>query len=72
MPTTQSIVNTPANVATQFDESRFVSHQKSFHQSAAMTAAQMIRFQYTRTAKNEFRRECLEHLKASLSGSASA
>jgi hypothetical protein len=62
--------NTPTNVATRFAESQFVSHQKSFHQSAAMNAAQMIRFQYTRNAKNEFRRECLEHLRASLSGGA--
>lgn len=63
-------INTHANVATQFLDSHFVSHQKSFHQSAAMTAAQMIRFQYTRNAKNEFRRECLDHLRASLSGGA--
>lgn len=52
--------------ATRFGDSAFVSHAKSFHQSAAMSAAQMIRFQYTRESKNEFRRECLDHLKASL------
>jgi len=65
-------INTPEHVATRFDESHFVSHAKSFHQAAALHAARMIGFQYTRNAKNEFRRECLGHLKASLSGSASA
>ncbi|WP_434695192.1 hypothetical protein J3P89_18260 [Pseudomonas sp. Z1-14] len=65
-------INPPNSVATQFSDSHFVSYQKSFHQSAAMAAAQMIRFQYTRNAKNEFRRECLEHLRASLSGSEKA
>lgn len=47
-----------------------VAHTKSFHQSAAMHAARMIGFQYTREAKNEFRRECIDSLKASLVGGA--
>lgn len=45
----------------------FTSHALSFHQSAAMYAANMIRFQYTKESKAKCRRECLEHLKASLS-----
>lgn len=45
----------------------FTSHAVSYHQSAAMYAANMIRFQYTKESKTKFRRECLEHLKASLS-----
>lgn len=44
----------------------FVSHALSFHQSAAMHAARMVRFQYTKESKTKFRRECLDHLKASL------
>jgi hypothetical protein len=44
----------------------FVSHALSFHQAAAMYAANMIRFQYTKESKAKCRRECLEHLKASL------
>lgn len=44
----------------------FSTHGMSFHQSAAMHAAQMVRYQYTKESKNRFRRECLEHLKASL------
>lgn len=44
----------------------FANHALSFHQSAAMYAANMIRFQYTKEAKAKCRRECLEHLKASL------
>ncbi|MBC3233986.1 hypothetical protein [Pseudomonas lurida] len=56
MPNLNQSVNTPA----------FVSHAMSFHQSAAMHAANMIRFQYTKESKTKFRRECLDHLKASL------
>lgn len=44
----------------------FVSHALSYHQSAAMYAANMIRFQYTKEAKAKCCRECLGHLKASL------
>ncbi|RON17923.1 hypothetical protein BK660_21780 [Pseudomonas brassicacearum] len=46
----------------------FFSHALSYHQSAAMYAANMVRFQYTKESKTKFRRECLEHLKASLKG----
>ncbi len=46
----------------------FVAHNKAFHQSAAMHAARMIRFQYSPSAKSECRRECVEHLRASLAG----
>lgn len=44
----------------------FISHSLSYHQSAALYAANMIRFQYTKESKAKCRRECLEHLKASL------
>ena len=59
-------INTPASVATHFRNQNFVSHELSFHQSAAMYAAKMVRFQYTKESKTKFRRECLDHLKASL------
>jgi len=36
------------------------------HQSAAMNAALLVRFQYSRESKSQFSRECLDHLKASL------
>lgn len=36
------------------------------HQSAAMRAALLVRCQYSRESKTQFRRECLDHLKASL------
>lgn len=47
-------------------------HSVAYHQSAAMHAAKMVRLQYTRESKNLFRRECLEHLKASLFGGTQA
>ncbi|RSC25296.1 hypothetical protein EGT09_02290 [Pseudomonas putida] len=43
-----------------------VSHQKAYHQSAAIHAARMIRLQYAQELKNAFRLECVEHLRASL------
>ena len=43
------------------------THQpRTNHQSAAMRAALLVRCQYSRESKILFRRECLEHLKASL------
>ena len=36
------------------------------HQRAAMSAARLVRFQYSRESKTQFSRECLDHLKASL------
>ena len=38
----------------------------SNHQSAAMRASLLVRCQYYRESKIQYRRECLEHLKASL------
>lgn len=43
-----------------------VSQQKAYHQSASIHAARMIRFQYAPHSKAAFRRECVEHLRASL------
>ncbi len=45
-----------------------VSHQKSYHKSAALHAARMIRLQYAAHSKAALRRECVEHLRASLCG----
>ncbi len=45
-----------------------VSHQKSYHKSAALHAARMIRLQYAAASKATLRRECVEHLRASLGG----
>ena len=56
----------PCRVATHFHDPQVVSHALSFHQSAAMYAANMVRFQYAKESKAKFRRECLDHLKASL------
>jgi hypothetical protein len=56
----------PCHVATHFRDPHFVSHALSFHQSAALDAANMVRLQYAKVSKASFRRECLDHLKASL------
>lgn len=45
-----------------------VSHQNAFHKSAALHAARMIRLQYASSSKSALRRECVEHLRASLCG----
>jgi len=45
-----------------------VSHQKSYHKSAALHAARMIPLQYAAASKAAFRLECVEHLRASLCG----
>jgi len=42
------------------------SKPRANHQSAAMSAALLVRFQYSRESKTQFSRECLDHLKASL------
>jgi hypothetical protein len=55
------------HVTTPFDHSQNVSQRCTTHQSAAMHAALLVRFQYSRESKSRFRRECLDHLKASLS-----
>lgn len=43
-----------------------IFHLKSFHKSAALNAARMIRLQYAPASKHAFRAECVEHLRASL------
>ncbi|MGF0241229.1 hypothetical protein ACQR3P_18430 [Rhodococcus sp. IEGM1300] len=62
-------ITTPRNtdhVATLFINSQNVSQPRTTHQSAAMHAALLVRCQYSRESKSQFRRECLDHLKASL------
>lgn len=44
------------------------AHLKAIHQSAAIHAARMIRHQYAPSRKNALRRECIDHLRASLGG----
>ena len=56
MSVTESSRNTPENT----------SKPRANHQSAAMSAALLVRFQYSRESKTQFSRECLDHLKASL------
>ena len=68
MPTTQSIVNTPASVATQFGSGENVS-RSNFHINAAMSAAKQIRFQYSKPSKRQLVRECLDQLQAFLASS---
>lgn len=61
-------INTPANVATPFAASENVS-RINFHLSAAMHAANQIRFQYSKPSKNQLVRECLDQLRAFLASS---
>ena len=56
MSATESSRNTPGNTPKP----------RAKHQSAAMSAALLVRFQYSRESKTQLSRECLEHLKASL------
>ena len=42
------------------------SKTRANQQSAAMRAALLVRCQYSPESKIQFRRECLDHLKASL------
>lgn len=54
------------HVTTLLEHSQNVSQLRTTHQSAAMRAALLVRCQYSRESKTQFRRECLDHLKASL------
>lgn len=45
-----------------------VSHHKVYHQLAAAQAARLIPLQYAAASKAALRRECVEHLRASLCG----
>ena len=59
-------VNSSSGVATLIGESENVSQHHDVNQSAAMNAALMIGGQYSQASKSQFRRACLNHLKASL------
>lgn len=59
-------VNSFGDVATPYDQSAKVSRHHDASQSAAMNAALMIGSQYSHDSKSHFRRQCLNHLKASL------
>lgn len=59
-------VNSSGDVATLFGLSEKVSRHRATNQSAAMSAALLIGIQYSPKSKSQFRRECLDHLKASL------
>lgn len=60
------VVNSSGDVATLSDEPKKVSRHLSENQTAAMNAALMIGGQYSHASKSKLRRECLNHLKASL------
>jgi len=62
----------PLSVATRLYETQQVSLHCITHQSAAMYAALQVRYQYSRESKFKFSRECLDHLKASLTHSQDA
>lgn len=62
---TQS-VNSLADVATFPGCVQGVSHPQITNQSAAMQAALQVCRQYSRESKSNFRKECLDHLRASL------
>jgi hypothetical protein len=59
-------VNSSGDVATLSGDSEKVSRHLVTNQSAAMNAAVLIGIQYSPESKSQFRRECLDHLKASL------
>lgn len=59
-------VNSSGDVATLFSQPEKVSRHLTVNQSAAMNAALLIGIQYSPESKSQFRRECLNHLKASL------
>lgn len=59
-------VNNSGDVATLSDEPEKVSRHRPTIQSAAMDAAILVGVQYSHESKSQFRRECLNHLKASL------
>lgn len=59
-------VNSSRDVTTLPCEPEKVSRHTATNQSAAMNAALMISGQYSRASKSQFRRECLDYLKASL------
>ena len=59
-------VNSSGDVATLPGEPEKVSRHAVTSQIAAMNAALMISGQYSHASKSKFRRECLNHLKASL------
>lgn len=59
-------VNSSGDVATLSSEPEKVSRRVVSNQSAAMNAALLIGIQYSPESKSQFRRECLNHLKASL------
>ena len=59
-------VNSSGDVETLFDEPDKVSRHLTINQIAAMNAALMIGGQYSLATQKKIRRECLNHLKASL------
>lgn len=59
-------VNSSEGVAILSGSSEKVSRHLAMNQSAAMDAALMISGQYSLASKSKFRRECLNHLRASL------
>lgn len=59
-------VNSSGDVATLTSVPEKVSRHRSAIQSAAMSAALLIGIQYSPESKSQFRRECFDHLKASL------
>ncbi|WP_434706689.1 hypothetical protein J3Q07_16530 [Pseudomonas sp. D4-18] len=70
MQTTTNI-NPPANVTTRFAGSENVSRDFA-HLTLAMNAAKQIRFQYSKPAKKQLVRECLDQLRAFLAYSKGA
>ena len=55
-----------STILSSSNTSGSAQHLRTNHQSAAMRAALLVRCQYSRESKTQFRRECLTHLKASL------
>lgn len=63
--------NSQANVATRFAGPENVSRDFA-HLTLAMNAAKQIRFQYSKPAKKQLVRECLDQLRAFLAYSKGA
>ncbi|TFF09692.1 hypothetical protein EXW72_10205 [Pseudomonas sp. BCA14] len=66
MTNNATAVNSYGGVATLSVEPEKVSRHHDVNQSAAMNAALLIGGQYSQVSKSQFRRACLNHLKASL------
>lgn len=66
-PRIQSVARLVGRVLLDMSEPAVVEPgSREFHQAEAMRTAQNVKYQYTREAKKQAKRDCLGHLIASL------